>query len=471
MLIELGAVELALLAAALLVGATGTWSPCGFSMVETIGPTGHSGGRPTTIAACASFLPGALVGALVTFGGLALAGSLVHGAGGRWAYVIAGAVALAAALAEARGARIAPQIRRQLPEHWRRVMPMPLAAALYGVLLGLGFTTFVLTFGVWALAGIALALGEPGAGLAIGLGFGVGRALPIVALAPLADRPSGRRAITLMAERPGIYRGIRLGDAAALTVTAAALVLASGSQAEVKRVRSGADPSADGTGLVSQRGESRAAELRDRDGLTRLPGTDPAIGGGYIAVLEGRDVVLLDRGDLSEVDRVVVRGADALAVSASRLAIRTRVEGRDAIQARRIGPNGEIHDKLVVAKAAPPNQLSRPSIDGDRLAYAAAKQRVNRIVVYRLGKRDRRTVLSSPVQALSNPALLGGKLLYVRTTRRRHELRLRSLSGGHDRLVHSPDARLWSTALTDRRAYVTVLEGRTPRARIISFAR
>src|SRR3712207_9561089 len=65
----------------------------------------------------------------------------------------AGAVAFLAAIAEARGRRIAPQIRRQLPEHWRRIMPMPVAAALYGILLGLGFTTFVLTFGVWALAG------------------------------------------------------------------------------------------------------------------------------------------------------------------------------------------------------------------------------------------------------------------------------------------------------------------------------
>ena len=56
---------------------------------------------------------------------------------------------------------IVPQIRRQVPEHWRRVLPMPLAAALYGVLLGLGFTTFVLTFGVFALAAIAFALGDP----------------------------------------------------------------------------------------------------------------------------------------------------------------------------------------------------------------------------------------------------------------------------------------------------------------------
>ncbi len=73
-------------------------------------------------------------------------------------------IALLAAVAEARGMRIVPQIRRQVPEHWRRVMPLPLAAFLYGILLGLGFTTFVLSFGVWALAGISLALGDPSAG-------------------------------------------------------------------------------------------------------------------------------------------------------------------------------------------------------------------------------------------------------------------------------------------------------------------
>ena len=70
--------------------------------------------------------------------------------------MVAAAIAVAAAVAEARGTRIVPQIRRQLPERWRWTMPMPLAAALYGILLGLGFTTFVLSFGVWALAGISV---------------------------------------------------------------------------------------------------------------------------------------------------------------------------------------------------------------------------------------------------------------------------------------------------------------------------
>ena len=37
-----GALEITLAAAALLAGLTGTWSPCGFSMIETIGPVGHT---------------------------------------------------------------------------------------------------------------------------------------------------------------------------------------------------------------------------------------------------------------------------------------------------------------------------------------------------------------------------------------------------------------------------------------------
>ncbi len=187
-------------------------------MVETIGPTGHTGGRRTTLAALASFVPGALLGGVATFGALAAAGSLLHGAGGRVAYGVAAAIALLAAVAEARGMRIVPQIRRQVPEHWRRVMPLPLAAFLYGILLGLGFTTFVLSFGVWALAGISFALGEPSAGIAIGLAFGAGRALPVLAIAPFCDREAGIRVTELMTQRPAIYRGFRLGDALALAV-------------------------------------------------------------------------------------------------------------------------------------------------------------------------------------------------------------------------------------------------------------
>ena len=324
---------------------------------------------------------------------------------------------------------------------------------------------------MWALAGIALALGEPAAGLAIGLGFGIGRALPIVALAPVADRPAGRRAVTLMAERPGLYRGIRLGDALALAVAAAVLVSASTSQADVQRAKPAADPSAVDTALVTQRGVSRAGELRDGSGITQLPGTDPAIGGDFIAVKQGPDVVLLARGDLSEVDRVEVEGADGLAVSGAWLAIRTRSRGRDALQVRPLGAGGSIGRARKVAAAGPPAQISRPSLAGDRLAYALAKDRRSKLVVYRISKHRRRAVASSVRHGLFNPSLRGQKLLYVRTTKRRDELRLRDLAGGGDRKLKAGRIRMWSTALTGKRAYVTILEGRAPRSRVISVRR
>jgi hypothetical protein len=71
-----------------------------------------------------------------------------------------------------------------VPERWRRTMPLALACGLYGMLLGLGFTTFVLAFAVWALAGISFAAGSPLLGLLIGFAFGVGRAMPIIWMAP-----------------------------------------------------------------------------------------------------------------------------------------------------------------------------------------------------------------------------------------------------------------------------------------------
>ncbi len=217
--------------AAIPIGLTGTWSPCGFSMIETLGLRGHSGRMPTTIAACATFAPGALAGGSLTFGLLGALGGLVHGVGGQLSYVIAAAIAAAAAVAEVRRVRIVPQVRRQLPETWRWRMPLPVAAGLYGVLLGLGFTTFVLSFGAWALAGISFAVGDPAIGIAIGLAFGIGRALPIVVLAPLADRPIGIRAVAAMAERPALYGRARLSDGLALVIVASTLAAAAATAA------------------------------------------------------------------------------------------------------------------------------------------------------------------------------------------------------------------------------------------------
>ncbi len=469
------ALEAILIALAFVAGLTGTWSPCGFSMIETIGPRGHDGGRATTAAACATFAVGALVGGVLTFGLLAAVGSLTHGAGEPLAYGMAAAVAIAAAVGEARGRAIMPQVRRQLPEHWRRLMPMPVAAGLYGILLGLGFTTFVLTFGVFALAGIAFAVGEPLVGLAVGLAFGAGRALPIVAIAPIADRDAGMRALTLMAERPAIYRGFRFADAATLAVAAAALTVVGPADALRPETRPAADPTVGGGAVVVQRPDRSG--LLIRGGVeTPLPGRDPAIGAGRIAVVQGDDIAILSAKDLAEVGRVQAPGADSLAISGSWLAWRARAAGRDVMRARNLSDSASPGPERSLGRAGGASQLGRPSLDGNQLVYARASRHDNRIVRQILGGKrgaSASTLLRSDEVGLSNPAIKGKYLAYVQHTRRADRLRLGKLKRpGRARLLLSRAPRtLWSTALTGKRVYVTVIGGTAPRQRVIAVRR
>ncbi|HEY4996521.1 MAG TPA: hypothetical protein VII03_00920, partial [Solirubrobacteraceae bacterium] len=191
---------------AVVAGVAGAWSPCGFSMVETIGSALGEDRRGATIAASATFAIGAMVGGVITFGGLALLGQAAGpGAGGVRAGLGA-TIAVAAAIADWRGLKIAPQIRRQVPERWRWSAPLPLACGLYGILLGLAFTTFVLAFAVWALAGISFAAGDPLLGVVVGLAFGLGRALPVLMMAP-GYSEAGARLLDGMASEPRMWLG------------------------------------------------------------------------------------------------------------------------------------------------------------------------------------------------------------------------------------------------------------------------
>ena len=326
--------EAVLLAAGLIAGVTGAWSPCGFSMVDTLAPHGYAGRLRTTLVACVTFAAGALAGGIATFGGLALLGRSL-GAGGAAAIAVAAAVALAAAAGEARGARIVPQVRRQVPESWRRVLPLPLAAGLYGILLGLGFTTFILSFAVWALAGVSVALGDPGLGLLVGLGFGIGRTLPVVVLAPLAGTERGAAAHAAMAERPSILRALRAADAAALAACAAALWAAPAQAASVFAVPA-TDPSADGLLVAFQ--EPGGAGVLARPGARQpAPGPHPAVGGGKLAWIGTGTVEVRSQADPAYVFTLPA-AADSVAVSGGWVAWRGQDQGRDALFATALPP-------------------------------------------------------------------------------------------------------------------------------------
>jgi hypothetical protein len=450
---------LVLAAAAFAAGVTGAWSPCGFSMVDTLAPHAYADRVRTTLLACATFAVGALAGGVVTFGGLALLGDAL-GAG---APVVAGAVALVAAVGEARGARIVPQVRRQVPESWRRRMPLPLAAGLYGVLLGLGFTTFILSFAVWALAGVSVALGDPAVGLTIGLAFGAGRALPVAALAP----SGGGRAADLMAQRPGILRGLRGIDA--LTLAACALALWT-SPAQAAVYAAGAtDPSVDGQ--VVALAVPPSAGLLITSGVQRpAPGAHPAVGGGHTAWINGATI------QVDALPPIPAPGADAVAVSTGWIAWRAS----DQLWA---GPLGGA--ALVVARGG----VGRPALDGSTLVYDVGESRLMAVDLTTHRKRTLRRLARGQLRA---PSAFGKTLLYVRATFERQQLVTGPLARGdgrRDRVIystvptgrrdvghepghaHDPGHRapswrrpragihdtLWTTALSPKAAYVTRL--------------
>jgi hypothetical protein len=419
-----------LLLTAFVAGLTGAWSPCGFSMVETLGSRRAHEGARTVHTSCATFALGALAGGAITFTALAALGSLLGGAGNDAALVVAATVALSCALGELRGVRIVPQIRRQVPESWRRTMPLPLAAGLYGVLLGLGFTTFVLTLAVWALAGISVALGDVQVGLLIGLGFGAGRALPVVLMAP-RYATLGQRLELKMAEQPVLLRRLRLADGALLALLAVVLLSTGSATAAQLVVSDGTDPSRAGSTLAWERLGGAGAVLADGTARSELPAQAVAVGGRYVATRTGDTIEVRDRASGTVVVERAVTDATQLAVSNRWLVWRTTLRGGgDRLWAlplpvaQAVPATGDNGIARLVAGVSGRKAIDRPALSGDHLAYAAATPRDSRIVIVDLATQRRRLALVTRTGLLSQPSLDGGRLLYVQSSYCSQRLRL-----------------------------------------------
>jgi hypothetical protein len=188
--------------------------------------------------------------------------------------------------------------------------------------------------------------------------------------------------------------------------------------------------------------------------------------------VQGEEIVLLSAVDLSEVGRVRAPGADAVAVSAKWVAWRAALGGRDVMRASNIEDPGRPGAVKSLGRAGGAAQLGRPSLDGSRLVFAKASKSRNTIFLRRLGSGGGSRVMSSRKDGLSNPSIRGGHLLYVRHERRADKLKLARLRGGEGRtLLRRRGGTLWSTALGDKRAYVTQIHGTAPRQKILSTKR
>ncbi len=441
-------------------------------MVGTVSAAREEGRKAGALAAGA-FTAGLAVTAALVFGGLGLLGAAVQS---RALTVAAIVVAGAAIVSDALGARVRPQVRLQVPEHWRRTLPLPLALFLYGLLLGAGMTTYVPVSTAWALVPLSLALGSPTASLALGFGFAAGRALPIVVLA-------ARGGETVVAERPRGLRVLRVLAAGSLLVA----LVAGEARAATTVASPGGEPSAAGTDLAWQ--QPGVGGFLDRDGVrAQLPGSDPAIGDGKIAWRSGDAVTVAARDTLAPALHETVRGVQKLAVSDRWLAWRARREIR-------VQPLTDPSRSIRVAKARRAAELGRPSLSGDLLVYHLATPAGSSLTAVDVATGTRRLLRFARRAQLLNPSVLGESLLYVRTSRCSQQLRLARLGAGPERVLYrlpplagqdrgherhhtsrgqqppcpgrpKPTRRiLWTTALSDTTAYVTILRpGRNGRA-------
>ena len=431
-------------------------------MVGTVSAARHDGRRAFALTA-AAFALGLALGASVVFVGLGLLGAWTHT---RALVVAAVVVAVAAIACDAAGLRVRPQIRFQVPERWRRTMPLPRALFLYGILLGTGLTTYVPAAAAWALPALSLALGDVTGSLAIALGFAAGRALPVLVLAARGEE-------TVLAERPQGLRVLRLLTAASLLLA----LLAGEVRAATTVASPGGDPSVVGTDLAWQR--PGVGGFLSRNGVvTQLPGNDPAIGGALVAWRVGPQVTVAARDTLAPVLQQTLPGVQKLAVSDRWLVWRA---GREI----RVQPLSDPTRSARVVKARRVAELGRPALDGDLVVYHGASAAGSWLSAVNVATGKRRRLRFARDALLLEPFAPRAGLLYVRASRCSQELRLGQLGAGKERVLYrlpplagedrgheqhhtnqgerlpcphppKPTTRmLWTTALSATTAYVT----------------
>ena len=156
-------------------------------MLSSIHPLGERARHNRWALTVAAFTMGAVISGSLAGLALGALGSLVPLSGRSGLMVTAGA-ALAAGMLDMAGIR-APGPSRQVNETWIGAFRGWVYGAGFGLELGLGSVTYVVTWGVYATYLAALATASPTLGAIVGAGFGVGRSLSLW-LAGRVDRPS-----------------------------------------------------------------------------------------------------------------------------------------------------------------------------------------------------------------------------------------------------------------------------------------
>jgi hypothetical protein len=211
-----------LFAAAVLVAAVaavrGMWSPCGLSMLTSLNPVaeharGHRFGVTAAWYVAGAVLGGGALGAVCAavawpVGLLGASRAVV------WSVVLGCSVIGVLSDARVTG-RSLPDHPRQVDERWLDRYRRWIYAGGYGVQIGTGFATYIMTAAVYLTAALAVLTGDPVRAFTVCLAFGLVRGLVIVVCAR-AGTPDRLR--SLLARVDAL-------DAASLQVACAAQAL------------------------------------------------------------------------------------------------------------------------------------------------------------------------------------------------------------------------------------------------------
>ena len=434
-------------------------------MVETFTPA-VCGSRSRQRLALALFALGALAASAALGAALGLVGGLV---GTRPALVGAAALAALAAVRELGLFRLPlPQSRRQVPERWRRELPLPLWSAGYGAGLGAGFLTFQPVATFWVACAAALALGRPVLAAGCFAFYGAGRAF--MAVWPRRREPDGAAAVERMV---GQSFFVARANAFVLVLAVVLLAAAPAAGAAVTSLGSGFDPAADGQTLARARMNAGTIEVlvappAPDPAVPVSPANAPALDGNLLAYVDDQGIKVIDW----QTDTVVAHVNGDVSDPALRWPL-VAYRLHDGVYERLVladfsAPGSPTLRRVASVRSA--DDLGRPSLGGGKLAFHRILHRSSAIFALDLSTWTRRVIVRSNIRMESNPCVTAKRIVWVEQGAHgslRGEdyvpaagslLRMKRFGRDSIRTLMRVDGRrtfLWTTALTGRTAYVT----------------
>jgi hypothetical protein len=172
------------------VAARSTWSPCGLSMLSSITPLGEVGRGYRFRTTAAWFVAGAVLGG-ATLGAALFALTVAVTAVGTSGRTLALLAAVACGIGAAAdlgllGFQI-PVLRRQVNELWLDRFRNWVYGGGFGWQIGVGFSTYVMTAGLFVLVAVAVLTASPWVAFAVGVSFGTLRGLTVLLGAPIGS--------------------------------------------------------------------------------------------------------------------------------------------------------------------------------------------------------------------------------------------------------------------------------------------